>query len=371
MSGSEAGVVWIAGAPGAGKSTAAWALCRRLAEQGIRPAYVDIDQLGMLYPAPHDDPGRYRLKANAFDALLPGYLAHGAQVVIVSGVIDPAPGAPLGLSSASNITLVTLAPDREDLRQRLLARGVESAEIDDAVAENDMLRATFPDSVIDTGGLSVAATVDRLLPSVRLGIGTSSEQEPVPASTSDLGIVAVTGPRAVGSSTVGYGFASRRWRNGEPTAFVDPEQLSFIGDIDVQGSHALAVRQLAAFHEFMSSRGAGLLVVSGPPSVAKADSLSAAAPAAPHLVVRLRADPSTIRGHIRLRAQGGGACLAGDDLLGADAKCQERVAAASLEQQPLLEEGAPKDEHVLDVTGRSADETVDELELLTAARPRR
>ena len=123
----------------------------------------------------------------------------------------------------------------------------------------------------------------------------------------------------------------------------DPEQLSFIGDIDVQGSHALAVRQLAAFHEFMSSRGAGLLVVSGPPSVAKADSLSAAAPAAPHLVVRLRADPSTIRGHIRLRAQGGGACLAGDDLLGADARCQERVAAASLEQQRLLEEGAPKE----------------------------
>ena len=72
-------VIWICGAAGAGKSVAAWALFEALATAGRRVAYVDIDQLGMLYPAADADPERHSLKAEALAALAPGYVAAQAQ----------------------------------------------------------------------------------------------------------------------------------------------------------------------------------------------------------------------------------------------------------------------------------------------------
>jgi len=53
---AEPAVFWVCGASGAGKSVAAWALFEALAAEGVRVGYVDIDQLGMLYPAAGDDP---------------------------------------------------------------------------------------------------------------------------------------------------------------------------------------------------------------------------------------------------------------------------------------------------------------------------
>jgi hypothetical protein len=51
---------------------AARALVELLTGDGQRVAYVDIDQLGMLYPAADDDPQRHRFKAEALRELLPG-----------------------------------------------------------------------------------------------------------------------------------------------------------------------------------------------------------------------------------------------------------------------------------------------------------
>lgn len=367
VSEDKLGLLWIAGAPGTGKSAAAWGLYRRLAEQGVRVAYVDIDQLGMLYPAPAEDPERHRLKEDALNALLPGYLAHRAQVVIVSGVVDPVRGPRPSLSGASDLTLVVLAQEPGDLRERLLARGWELGDADAAVAENDLLQgAEFPDRVIDTAGLDVSATVDQLLPAVRLRHDAPREPGRLRGSAADLNIVGITGTRAVGSSTVGFGFVSRRWRSGLSTAFVDPEQLSFISDCD--SIDDLAARQLATMHELMASRGAGLFVVSGRPTVVNPLTLGTAAPAASHLIVRLRADRDTVQGHVRERALGSGARLAGDDLLGADVPQQARVVAKSVEDQRMLDAAAPENEHVLDATGRSPDELVDGLDLLATDR---
>jgi adenylylsulfate kinase-like enzyme len=49
--------MWICGAAGAGKSVAAWELFAEFAAADTRVAYVDIDQLGMLYPEADDDVG--------------------------------------------------------------------------------------------------------------------------------------------------------------------------------------------------------------------------------------------------------------------------------------------------------------------------
>lgn len=113
-------VFWICGAPGAGKSVAAWKLFEILAAEGTRVAYVDIDQLGMLYPAGDDDPERHRLKVEVLIALMPGYAATGAQVLLVSGVVDP--GSRSVTSSFDiDLTLALLSPRRATLRERILA----------------------------------------------------------------------------------------------------------------------------------------------------------------------------------------------------------------------------------------------------------
>jgi hypothetical protein len=82
-------VLWICGAPGAGKSVTAWSLFEQVAGEGVAVAYLDIDQLGMLYPESDADLERYRLKTEAWNALIPHYLACGAQALIVSGIVDP------------------------------------------------------------------------------------------------------------------------------------------------------------------------------------------------------------------------------------------------------------------------------------------
>jgi len=87
MPGLEPKVFWVCGAAGAGKSVAAWALFEALAADGVRVGYVDIDQLGMLYPASDDDPERHLLKEEALVALVPGYTSAGAHVLVVSALI--------------------------------------------------------------------------------------------------------------------------------------------------------------------------------------------------------------------------------------------------------------------------------------------
>jgi adenylylsulfate kinase-like enzyme len=67
-------VLWLTGPPGSGKSTLAWAVYQRLADAGARVAHVDIDQLGMCFPASDDDPERDGLKIRALagDSWAPG-----------------------------------------------------------------------------------------------------------------------------------------------------------------------------------------------------------------------------------------------------------------------------------------------------------
>jgi broad-specificity NMP kinase len=212
---NEARVFWICGAAGAGKSVAAWTLYGRLAARGVRVAYVDIDQLGMFYPEREDDPGRHVLKTDALARLLPGYTAHGAQVVVVSGVVDSGRGPGDALSAVADVTLVALTPDARALRERILARGWDPEDAEEAVDEGRGLRTSaFVDMVIDTARLSVTATVDRLLPAVRFDSDRHRGREHMRSSSATVGVVAVTGPRAAGSSTVGYGFAHRRWQAG-------------------------------------------------------------------------------------------------------------------------------------------------------------
>jgi hypothetical protein len=367
MSDPRLPVVWICGASGAGKSVAAWALFAELAAAGERVAYVDIDQLGMLHPAADNDPGwHHGFKAEALATLMPGYVAAGAQALIVSGVVDPYEGPRMSMPPGTGLTLCLLAPDPAVLRQRILARGWSPADADEAAAESAVLRAaSFVHLRIDTTALSVAGTVARLRDVVRLDDGARQTRRGEVASPSSMGVVLLTGARAVGSSTVGFGLARDRWRAGRRTGFLDLQQLGFFARDGRTGSESvLAVGGLAAMHELMTGQGAELLVVSGHLSGPDRALVRRALPRAALTVVRLRADEPTLVEHVRARVSRSDARLAADDLLGADQEHQDAVVAAALAEQRGLDP-FPADDAVLDVSGRTSAEIIADVERLT------
>ena len=86
----------------------------------------------------------------------------------------------------------------------------------------------------------------------------------MPDSVADLDVVLLTGSRAVGTSTIAFGLAVRRWRANRRTGFLDFQQLGFrsTGSRPATDS-GLSIAQLAAMHGLMAARGAELLLVSG------------------------------------------------------------------------------------------------------------
>lgn len=362
-------VIWICGASGAGKSVAAWALFRELSGDGVRVGYVDIDQLDMLYPVLDDDPGRHLLKPEALGALVPGYASAGAQVLVVSGVVDCKVDPAVSLSDV-DLTLCLLSPEPATLRDRIVARGWDEEAADEAVAEDAALRhAAFLDTAIETAGLSVAETVRRLRAFVRVAESSTAAAPPVVSSPAEVGVVVVTGPRAAGSSTVGYELALARWRASLRTGFVDLQQLAFLGCryCPEVTNAALGITQLAAMHAHMAARGAGLLVVNGHLSITDRTSLRGAVPSAAVTVVRLHADAATLEAHVRDRVTGSAARLAGDDLIGADPRRQSAVVTAALAEREHLDAYA-SDDVILDVTDRTPADVVADVERVIAAR---
>jgi len=67
---SRLSVLWLCGAPAAGKSTVAWQTVACLSDRGLRVGYVDIDQVGMLYPRAAADPCGHAFKVDNFGGLV-------------------------------------------------------------------------------------------------------------------------------------------------------------------------------------------------------------------------------------------------------------------------------------------------------------
>lgn len=360
-------VFWVTGAAGVGKSAAAWALWRRLAAEGVVAAYVDIDQLGMVDPLPDDDPWAHRVKATALDVLLPGYRAFGAQVVIVSGVVDVDAGPRAQLSRPDDLTLVALDPSPEELRRRLADRGWEEPEIVEGLGEQAALTSSgVPEVVVSTAARTVDATVEELLPRVRRGAAAGAVSGESP-STVRVPVFAITGPRAAGTSTLGFALASRRWQLDVCTGFVDTEQLSFLSGVATAVRAELARHQLARMHERLAAGGAGLLVVGGRPVALDERGLRRCLGAAPLLLVRLAADRPTYDSHVRSRYDGSEARLAGDDLVGATDEHLAAVVTAALAEQDRLD-AAGGSATVVSVAGRSVADVLVELEAMLVAQ---
>jgi gluconate kinase len=355
---SDLPVLWLCGAPATGKSTVAWHLFGDLAGEGVRAGYVDIDQLGMVYPAPQHDPERHQVKADALAAVLPNYAQAGAQVLVVSGVLDPMTGAGLAQRIPS-ITFCHLVADEKTIRARLADRPGPTESTDLAM---DMLRgleaASFVAHTIDTTGrtpLDVAREACAL-------IGQQPTAPPPtprrPIAHGSGRVTVIHGPRAVGKSTVSWELFARNRNSGTTTGYVDLEQLGFYRP-GVGSNTPLRVANLAALWETFHTLGVRSLIANGRVDTPEdARLIRETFPAAAVRLVRLAADADAIRRRIAERHRGAPARLIDDDLEGAPPERQDRVLRDSLAEARRFRTADPADE-VVDTTNLSVNEVVD------------
>lgn len=341
----------------------AWELFTRCANTGAHVSYLDIDQLGMLYPESEGDPEGSGLKRDALTAIRHNYSQGGRSFLAVSGVLDPA-----YLVSQAHTCLLTVHP--ETLRARILERGWTSEDADEAAAEQEeLVAAGFADDVVETTGLPLAQVAERVHASFSrrswLPSPDYSARPRYPASRASS--VLINGPRGVGCSTVSFMLAQRRWRSAEPTGFLDLEQLA-IASTPGRREHrdlGLGLANVATLSDVFADRGARGVIVNG--HLATAEELRRIRSGTGTTVVRLRADSRTIAEHLLERRGGSDARLAGDDLADASDDHRAAILSLALEQQQRLDVLHDED-LLLGVSGRTVEDVVDEIEARLASR---
>ena len=367
-------VLWLCGPPGAGKSAVGWALYAGLARSGARAGFVDIDQLGMCFPAPPDDPERYRLKVRNVPAVAGNFRAAGCDAVVVSGHLGSS-----DISSLTNwgdsLTICRLRASAGELRRRLTSRRAADL-IADALCEAERLdRSSFADAHVDTDGLTVAE-VARLVQKrcgdwppdpAAGGHADAAAQASTPASGAGGEVLLVCGATGAGKSAVGFEVFLRQLRAGVSAAYVDLVQIGFVSPPvvpwDDPGGHRLKASNLAHLWLRYHEAGARLLVLSGPVPDARAAAMYAGMlPDARLTVCRLHAGPAELAHRISLRGQGLGWPQPGDPLTGQPAAHLRMVAEQATADAEALERSGLGDLRI-DTDGLSVSEAAD---LITA-----
>jgi predicted kinase len=351
-------VLWLCGAPATGKSTVAWQVFNDLADQGLRVGYLDIDQIGMLAPQSDADPRCHRFKVDNLAAMVSNYRTAGAQVIVISGVIDPAHGHDFAEAAAeADITFCHLTVDEPTLRERLAARGWPYEAADEAMVMMSALAdAPFVTTVIDTTGRDPVSLARDAAALVTPASSTPGTQKLLECSAGDVTIV--IGPRAVGKSSVSWGMAMRRWVSGERTVYVDLDQVAFLrpapSDASLQGANLGVIWRNAL------SRGANRLIANG--MVTTNEDLAIlrhAVRPAPVQALRLAASPNTLWERIRARSAGSQSRLINDDLENATPDVQRHVHRVAVGQNVEYAASNLGDD-LIDTTNLCIEETVEQ-----------
>ncbi|NUT35185.1 MAG: ATP-binding protein [Hamadaea sp.] len=338
-------VLWLYGAPGAGKTSTASALHARLVADGVEAAYVDVDQLGMCYPEPPGDPERHRLKEANLAGIVAGFEAAGACCVVVSGVVDAATGVHL-----PNVTGCRLVVDREEHRRRYVGRGYRVEDVELALDEADKL-ANLPGFSVETSGLTVPEVVDRVLVVTGWPVTTAAKTRPPEPAVADKpgDVLWLSGATGVGKSTVGFPVFLRLLGAGQAAGYVDADQLALYAG----GGHPLKARNLATVWRTYHAVGVRTLVVVGPIEDAAAlEQYAVVLPNVRFTLVRLHAGRATLAERILRRGAGGGSWVQpGDPLLGRPAEDLKRIAEAAYVDAEALERSRLG--HRVDTDGRA------------------
>ena len=351
-------VLWLCGAPATGKSTVAWQVFNDLSDQGLRVGYLDIDQIGMLAPPLDGDPRCHGFKVDNLAGMVRNYRAAGAQVLVISGVIDPEHGHDFAQAAVeADITFCHLTVDEPILRARLAARRWPSAAADEAVVMMSSLTdAPFVTTVMDTTWRDPGVLAREAATLVTAASSTLDTQELLECSGGEVTII--IGPRAVGKSSVSWGLAMRRWTSGERTAYVDLDQVGFLRPAPSDAS--LQAANLGVIWRSALSRGANRLIANG--MVTTKEDLAIlrhAVRPAPVGALRLAANPDTLWERIRARSAGSSARLINDDLENAAPEVQRRVHRVAVGQN-VEYAAANLGDDVIDTTNLCIEEAVEQ-----------
>lgn len=363
-------VWWLTGPPCAGRSATAWELFGTVLA-GRQRSYVDVDQLGMCYPEPHDDDARSALKARSAAVVARHHVARGAEVVVVSGVLAPG-GTDLVREALGDLPVVfcRVRADEDVLRSRLRQRYDAGAA---ARALEDASRWDASDvPAVDTSACSTREAAERAADrcgGARPGRARGIALRPTADGRAGGGrAVLLCGPPAAGASTAGFGLASSSWARGETCTYLDAHQLSFTADLPNghPGGAAAAAALVGDLWRTHRTAGAQALVVRADVrSAADAEVFRTGLAGSPVLVVRLAAGEAALRERTAARARGGGANLAGDALLGLPETQQRRAVVESLSLQAHLARAGVGDV-VLDTSALDAGAVVERLVPLDA-----
>ena len=359
------GVVWICGPPGVGKSTVGWQLFARWVSQGRTVGYLDIDQLAMRSPRDTAPDAAAHLKAANLAALLPNYAGAGAERMVVTGVATPAE-VKLFEGAIGAVRWVRLTADRAELHRRFTHRDGPVAMLPEVDRHADELDAsTFAELVIATSRstpIEIAEKLDDVEPLLRChpGTGPSAEQptsprEPRCLDEDDAHVLVITGPRAAGTSTIGWQLFSQS--QVHPAAFIDLAQIGFVNTgADLRARHhALRAANLAAMVEVYQRQGCRLIIAGGAVLTTEERDLYAdrLAPT-PLSLVRISVRPDQLEQRVAARtAPTGGPHLAGDDLRGQSGEAAKQVLDQALREAEQLEHSDFAD-HVIDTNQLSA-----------------
>lgn len=337
-------VLWLFGPPGVGKSTTAWEALNALSRDGAATAYVDIDQLGMVYPAPDDDPYAERLAGHALAAVAGEYERLGADWLVVSGVLNPdLMPFYVDLMAPYRLSMVRLTVDLEELRARMDARGVDAAGWDDVLEDVHAYEdAASETPTVVASGVSpgeVARQVIAAVSDVATGARQAENTRPTRRENQGSGrageAILIGGTQGVGKSSVAWtAFMTLRDR-GLRTGFIDLRQVGFFGHEGGPVNHELQAATLAALWPVHQAAGASLLLLNGP--VDRPDQVTIYSSALGENTLRwhrLTADESALTTRILGRSKSRDAArLAGDTLGDLDAAEAHYVAQESFEAQ--------------------------------------
>ena len=341
-------VCWLYGPPSVGKSATAWELFDHVMS-GEPRGYFDIDQVGMCYPEPEGDPGRYALKARAAGELVRRFTDAGARTVIVSGVMDERSLTDIvERVDQAGVTFCRLRVEPEELRRRLSTR-YSPEDVVRALAEADKWdQHDSAHVVVDTGEGDPLDTARRVAKAFRLTassvpVSTSRPRSSAPAfaGTGPGRAILICGPTGVGKSTVGFGLFLNLLADGRAGAYLDLQQLGFLADLpdNAPSHHRIVAGCVADLWKQYQAVGAQDLVLTG--RIEQPDDVQRyrdALPATSLVVCRLRTSSEELRERILARTRGGGPPLAGDALVGLAVEDAEIVLQHSLAQQGHLEE---------------------------------
>jgi hypothetical protein len=328
-------VLWLCGPPGAGKSAAGWALYEGLARSGARAGFVDLDQLGMCFPAPPDDPERFRLKERNVSAVAANFREAGCDAFVVSGDLGVSRLISARTVRGASLTTCRLRASPDELRRRLTSRRAPDLVTRSLWEAEELDRSSFADACVDTDGLTVAEVaqlvrercggwppervVGGLAGDVVPSLADDVAPTPLPAAGVGGKVLLICGATGVGKSAVGFDVFLRQLQAGVAAAYVDIDQIGFMSPVPVDdpGGHRLRARNLSDLWRAHHEAGARRLVMSGPVPDSRAAAVYAAAlPAASVTVCRLHAGPAELAHRISRRGQGLSWPQPGDPLIG-------------------------------------------------------